>query len=39
MNNLWILLILMLLFAPSTCNGVTYYRGIRGCETKKKYKI
>ena len=26
-----IMIILLLLFAPATCNGVTYYRGIRGC--------
>ena len=33
-RNLGILLIILfLLFAPSTCNGITYYNGIRGCST------
>jgi len=27
------LLILGFLFAPATCNGVTYYRGFRGCSS------
>ena len=26
-------LILFLLFAPATCNGVTYWTGFRGCST------
>lgn len=26
-----LLILLLLLFAPSMCNGITYYRGIRGC--------
>ena len=26
-----ILIILFAMFAPATCNGVTYYTGIRGC--------
>ncbi len=37
MNKLYIvgllLLILLLLFAPATCNGVTVYTGIRGCSS------
>lgn len=38
MNKLLILLLvclifLGLLFAPATCNGVTYYRGFRGCSS------
>ena len=28
-----LLLILALLFAPSWCNGVPHYTGIRGCST------
>ncbi len=33
-QNLGILLIILfLLFAPSTCNGITYYSGVRGCST------
>ena len=24
----------LLLFAPCTVNGITYYRGIRGCNSK-----
>ena len=34
-DNWWIsiIIILLLLFAPSTCNGVTHYTGIRGCST------
>ena len=30
---LWACLIILILFfyAPATCNGVTYYRGYRGC--------
>ena len=36
MNKLLILMLICLIilglfFAPSTCNGVTYYRGYRGC--------
>ena len=30
------LFVLFLLFAPATCNGVTYYRGIRGCSSGGK---
>jgi len=26
-----LILLMLFLFAPSTCNGVTYYRGYRGC--------
>jgi hypothetical protein len=41
MNNLinkmkeywWVILVLLLLFAPSWCNGVPHYTGIRGCST------
>ena len=34
-DNWWItiIVILLLLFAPSSCNGVTHYTGIRGCST------
>lgn len=34
-DNWWItiIVILLLLFSPSTCNGVTHYTGIRGCST------
>ena len=34
-DNWWItiIIILLLLFAPSTCNGVTHYTVIRGCST------
>tara|TARA_Y100001958_G_C21102351_1_gene451893 strand:- start:339 stop:524 length:186 start_codon:yes stop_codon:yes gene_type:complete len=31
-----ILLILFAMFAPATCNGVTYYTGIRGCGDPEK---
>ena len=27
------ILLLLLLFSPATCNGITYYRGIRGCSS------
>jgi len=37
MNKLNILIgflfLLLLIFAPSNCNGITYYKGIRGCST------
>lgn len=37
MNKLYIigllLFILLLFFAPATCNGVTVYTGIRGCSS------
>ncbi len=37
MNKLYmgigLLIVLFLMFGPSTCNGVTYYRGISGCST------
>jgi len=26
-------IVLLLLFAPAICNGVTHYTGIRGCST------
>lgn len=34
-DNWWItiIIILLILFSPSTCNGVTHYTGIRGCST------
>lgn len=37
-DNWWItiIIILLLLFAPSTCNGVTRYTGIRGCSTNNQ---
>ena len=31
-------LLLFLLFAPATCNGVTYWRGYRGCSTGNEDK-
>lgn len=37
MNKLYmgigLLIVLFLMFGPSTCNGVTYWHGIRGCST------
>ena len=27
------IILLLLFFAPSNCNGVTYYTGIRGCKS------
>ena len=40
MNNmnvgLGFLFVLFLLFTPATCDGVTYYRGIRGCSSGGK---
>ena len=37
MNQLYyiigLLVLLLLLFSPATCNGITYYRGIRGCSS------
>lgn len=37
MNKLYLFLaflfLLFLLFSPATCNGITYYRGIRGCSS------
>ncbi len=36
MNNIvgiLFFIILLLFFAPSTCNGITYYRGFRGCHS------
>ena len=37
-DNWWItiIVILLLLFAPSSCNGITYYTGIFGCNTDNK---
>ncbi len=36
-RNLGMLLILLIiglfLFAPSTCNGITYYSGVKGCSS------
>jgi len=26
-----LIILLLFFYAPSTCNGVTYYRGYRGC--------
>ena len=31
-----LMIVLFLMFGPSTCNGVTYYRGIRGCSSGGK---
>ena len=31
-----LLIILLLLFGPSSCNGITYYNGIRGCSSGGK---
>ncbi len=31
--GLLFLILLFLLFAPSSCNGITYYNGIRGCNS------
>ena len=40
MNKIYIgatlLVILLLLFAPCTVNGVTHYRGLRGCSSDDK---
>ncbi len=30
---LFVVILLLLLFAPSTCNGITYYTGFRGCNS------
>jgi len=30
-----LLVLLVLFFAPATCNGITYYRGLRGCSTSQ----
>ena len=29
----YIILIFLLFFSPTWCNGVAYYRGVRGCST------
>ena len=31
--SILLICLILLLFSPSNCNGVTYYRGIRGCST------
>ena len=35
--NMWYIIglpiLLLLLFSPATCNGITYYRGILGCSS------
>ena len=28
-----LLVLFVLFFAPATCNGITYYRGLRGCSS------
>ena len=28
-----VIVLLLLFFAPTTCNGVTYWTGIRGCSS------
>ena len=30
-----LLVLFFLFFAPATCNGITYYRGLRGCSTSQ----
>jgi len=32
-NMVILAIILALLFTPTSCNGVTYFNGIRGCST------
>lgn len=29
----WVILLILVLFAPSWCNGMPHYTGIRGCST------